>query len=241
MTAEEFSNEFDTLVSSYRRFKDFDDKEGLDSIEFDEYEKSVFLTKAQEELITAYYSGRNSNLYSFEKTEEIRRYLSSLIRTVELDPVENTQNYTLISPKAQVFCLPDDVWFITYESATLGANDDSCISGKSVDVVPVMQDYFHRIKRNPFRGPNDRRALRLDIEGKEVELVSNYAISKYLVRYIVKPAPIVLTKLNGISIDGISSVQTCELEESLHRPILDLAVRLALQSKGINLEKDKNN
>lgn len=241
MTTEEFSNEFDTLVSSYRRFKDFDNKELLDSIEFDEYEKSVFLTKAQEELITSYYSGRNSNLHSFENTEEIRRYLSSLVRTAEIEPTEDTSNYIKIDKDAQVFPLPSDVWFITYESAILGDNEDSCLSGKTIDVVPVMQDYFHRVKRNPFRGPSKRRALRLDIESKEVELVSNYPISKYLVRYIVKPAPIVLTKLNGISIDGISSAQTCELEESLHRPILDLAVRLALQSKGINLEKDKNN
>jgi len=44
MTNQEFSNEFDTLVNSYRRFKDFDDREILDSIEFNEYEKSVFLT-----------------------------------------------------------------------------------------------------------------------------------------------------------------------------------------------------
>jgi hypothetical protein len=46
MTIEEFSENFDTLVSSYRRFKAFDGKEILDSIEFNEYEKSVFLTKA---------------------------------------------------------------------------------------------------------------------------------------------------------------------------------------------------
>ena len=186
MTTEEFSNEFDTLVSSYRRFKDFDAKEGLDSIEFNEYEKSVFLTRAQEELITSYYSGRNSNLYSFEKTEEIRRYLSSLIRTAELTPIENTQNYVLISPDAQVFSLPDDVWFITYESATLGSSDNTCLSGKNVEVVPVMQDYFHRVKKNPFRGPSERRALRLDIEGKEVELVSKYTISKYLIRLCIR-------------------------------------------------------
>ena len=237
MTAEEFSNEFDTLVSSYRRFKGFDTQEELGSLEFDEYEKSVFLTRAQEELITSYYSGRNSNLYSFEKTEEIRRYLSSLVRTAELTPITNTQNYTLISPDAQVFSLPEDVWFITYESAKLGESEDSCLSGKMLDVIPVMQDYFHRVNRNPFRGSNERRALRLDIEGKEVEIVSKYTISTYLIRYIVKPQPIVLTPLDEISIDGVSETQTCELDESLHRPILELAVRLALQSKGINLEK----
>jgi hypothetical protein len=48
MTTGEFSNEFDTLVSSYRRFRDFDHHEPIDTIEFDEYEKSFFLTEAQE-------------------------------------------------------------------------------------------------------------------------------------------------------------------------------------------------
>ncbi len=238
MTTEEFSNEFDTLVSSYRRFKDFDNKEALDSLEFDEYEKSVFLTKAQEELITSYYSGRNSNAESFENTEEIRRYLSSLIKTAEISPA-SSQSYKKLTSHSQIFDLPDDVWFITYESASLGANSNTCLNGKVLDVVPVRQDYFHRVKRNPFRGPTDRRALRLDIEGKRVELVSDYTINKYLIRYIVKPAPIVLTNLTDLSINGVSTAQTCELEESLHRTILELAVRMALQSKGINLENNK--
>ena len=238
MTTEEFSNEFDTLVSSYRRFKDFDNKEGLDSLEFDEYEKSVFLTKAQEELIISYYSGRNSNAESFENTEEVRRYLSSLIKTAEVSPA-SSQNYKKLTSKSQIFDLPSDVWFITYESASLGANSDACLNGKVLDVVPVRQDYFHRVNRNPFRGPNDRRVLRLDIEGKRVELVSDYTINKYLVRYIVKPSPIVLVPLRDLSIDGVSTAQTCALEESLHKKVLELAVRLALQSKGINLENNK--
>ena len=239
MTTEEFSNEFDTLVSSYRRFKDFDDRELLDSLEFDEYEKSVFLTKAQEELITSYYSGRNSTLDSFEKTEEVRRYLSSLVRTAEVSPSNNQGNYKQLVSNSQVFDLPSDVWFITYESAKLGTNSDACLSGKIMDVIPVTQDYFHRVRRNPFRGPNTRRVLRLDIQSKKVELVSKYTINKYLVRYITKPSPIVLTPLTGISIDGVSIEQTCSLEASLHRPILELAVRMALQSKGINLENNK--
>ena len=48
MGIEDFSNGFDTLVNSYRRFRDFDSMEASDTIEFDEYEKSLFLTKAQE-------------------------------------------------------------------------------------------------------------------------------------------------------------------------------------------------
>ena len=48
MTNEEFSNEFDSLISSNSIIKPF----GIDStlLEFDEYEKSVFLTKAQESI-----------------------------------------------------------------------------------------------------------------------------------------------------------------------------------------------
>ena len=79
------------------------------------------------------------------------------------------------------------------------------------------------------------------IEEKRVELVSDYTINKYLIRYIVKPAPIVLIDLEDVSIDGVNTAQTCSLVESLHKPILELAVRLALQSKGINLENNKNN
>ena len=183
MTTEEFSNEFDTLVSSYKRFKDFDAKEVLDSIEFDEYEKSVFLTKAQEELITSYYDGRNSNLFSFEKTEEVRRYLSSLVRTSELSPTSDS-SYKKLDTNSQIFTLPDSVWFITYEAGTFGSNSDECISGKTVEVIPVTQDYFHRVRKNPFRGPSKRRALRLDLENKKVEIVSKYTLSKYLVRYM---------------------------------------------------------
>ena len=86
---------FDTLVSSYRRFKDFDNKEILDSIEFNEYEKSYFLTKAQDELVIALYNGRNVSGESFESTEELRRYLSNLVKEARLQPITNTSGLVI--------------------------------------------------------------------------------------------------------------------------------------------------
>ena len=80
MTLEEFSNEFDILVQSYSKQLPFGETYNFS---FTEYEKSVFLTKAQEELVIELYNGKNPNRDSFEKTEEIRRYLSSLINTFE--------------------------------------------------------------------------------------------------------------------------------------------------------------
>ena len=79
MTSEEFSNEFDTLLNSYSNVEAFG--ETPSTIEVDEYEKSVFLTKAQEEIVIDMYNGKNPFKDSFEKTEEIRRYLSNLIKT----------------------------------------------------------------------------------------------------------------------------------------------------------------
>ena len=66
MTNEEFSNEFDNLVNSNSIIKPF----GVDStpLEFDEYEKSVFLTKAQEEIVEGLYTGKILG-DSFEESE----------------------------------------------------------------------------------------------------------------------------------------------------------------------------
>jgi hypothetical protein len=68
MTVQEFSDEFDVLASSYRRFKALDQMEQLDSLDFNEYEKSIYLTKAQEEIIKDLYSGKYSG-DSFESSE----------------------------------------------------------------------------------------------------------------------------------------------------------------------------
>ena len=78
MTTEEFSNEFDTILQSYSVQNEFGQQ---NPIAFDEYEKSVFLTKAQEQIIITLYNGKNSSNESLEKTEELRRYLSNLIKT----------------------------------------------------------------------------------------------------------------------------------------------------------------
>ena len=92
MTVTEFSNEFDVLIDSYRRFKDFDNKENLDSLDFNEYEKSIFLTRAQEDIVTSFYNGLNYTQESFENSEEIRRYLDVLVKTVKTSTL--TINFT---------------------------------------------------------------------------------------------------------------------------------------------------
>ena len=238
MEREEFSNGFDVLVNSYKRFKDFDKQEILDSIEFNEYEKSLFLTKAQEELVTSLYNGKNPYEDSFESTEEIRRYLSNLIAEKYLKPITNTSGTPLgITSTSTFFTLPEDLWFITLESVI--TSNSKCRNEVYIKVYPTKQDEYLSIKDNPFRGANDRRALRLDLSEGNVEIICKYMIDAYYVRYIKKVPPIILEDLpNELTIEGKNKASDCILHEALHQKILERAVQIALQSKGYNLEKE---
>lgn len=229
MNCEEFSNEFDTLLNSYSTVPPYGDENKLD-ITLDEYEKSVFLTKAQEEIVVESYTGKNQFGESFERTEEIRRYLSGLVKTVVLS--EKLTDHVGLSKTSMFFKLPDDVWFITYESATLKDERLGCLDGEEATIVPVTQDEYYRIAKNPFRGPSKGRAVRLDIGNMVLEVISDYNIDKYLVRYLSRPKPIVLEDLNNdISVNGIKVRTECELNPVIHRAILERAVRLAIISK----------
>ena len=228
MTNEEFSNQFDIILDSYRRFKDFDNKELGDSLDFNEYEKSVFLTEAEKDVILSYYSGDTTHLDTFEKTEEIRRYLNVLVETKVIK--DKVSEKTGLSSKSTFFSLPADLMFITYEQVVL-SSDSKCLDDKTVVVVPVEQDDYWYMSQNPFKGVNENRAFRLDVATDTVEIIAKDSIAKYLVRYIRKPKPIILTNLGDLSIEGESKVTACELPEVLHQEILNTAVKLAVSSK----------
>lgn len=227
MTTKEFSDGFDTLLDSYSASPEFGSTAPL---AFDEYEKSVFLTNAQEEIIIEIYTGKNQYGDSLERTEEIRRYLSNLVKTFETS--NKLTGHLGLSKSSMFFQIPEDVWFITYESAVLKDSRLGCLDGEEASITPVAQDDFYRVYRNPFRGPGRGRALRLDINDGIVEIVSDYNIDKYLVRYLSRPTPIILVNLpSGLSINGVSTITECELNPVIHRAILERAVRLAIISR----------
>lgn len=223
MTNEEFSNEFDTLVNSNSASLPL-----LTPLGFDEYEKSVFLTKAQESVVISLYKGTLTG-DSFEKTEELRRYLDSLVKTYSTS--EQVVGNVLTS-NSYLFKLPKDTWFITYEAVESKDKRLGCAKGSTMEVVPVSQDELYKTNRNPFRMPNERRVLRLDASGNTVELISVYSIDKYWIRYLSKPDPIILIDLpEGITINGESKATECKLNPAIHRVILEMAVSLALKSR----------
>ncbi len=224
MTTEEFSNEFDTLINSYSI---------SELLSFDEYEKSVYLTKAQEEIVEGLYTGKVLG-NSFEETEQLRRYLADLVKT-EILPCEKAPKG--LSGNSVFAVLPNDLWFITYEAVTL-SDDTPCIDGKEIQVTPVTQDEYHRIKGNPFRRQNSRRALRLDAGNSMVELISDKDIRSYLVRYMSRPEPIILLDLpEELSINNVNVRTECKLNPGIHRMILEVAVNMAIKSRVPNTGK----
>ena len=239
MTVTEFSNEFDVLIDSYRRFKDFDNKENLDSLDFNEYEKSIFLTRAQEDIVTSFYNGLNYTQESFENSEEIRRYLDALVKTVKTSTFITNPNSTLsVNSVLATLPLNTDVWYIVYESVDLEDSNLKCNSIYGVSVIPTKHDSLQRILKNPFKRPNERRVLRLDLTGNVVELISKYTISNYTLRYISKPEPIILTNLpNNLTINDVGTKNECKLNPVIHRMILEKAVQFALVSKLGNNQK----
>jgi hypothetical protein len=227
MTTKEFSNEFDIHYNSIAS----NQAPGLDL-----YEKSVFLSKAQLELVKTHFTMGNKYKKGFEQSTKRRIDLTNLIKSyVATLPLELTNK---LHSNSVLFKIPNDTMFIINESAKLLSND-SCINGNVVNIVPKTYDEYNVQINNPFKRPDKSVVWRLDIgsisEGlKNVELItSEKGISEYKLRYLKYPSPIILTNLNaefpdeGLSIDNKTTEQTCKLDESFHREILDRAVELA--------------
>ena len=214
MTSQEVSLEFDILYNNIASNM----APGIDA-----YEKSVFLTKAQEQIVTAIYDG------SFEGSEKLRECINPLVETKTCE--EDTSNEAKIGVEkdSRFFLLPEDAWYIVYEFITL-TSTNPCDSGRQVAVKPVKVDEYHRIRRNPFRRARKDEVLRLNTEGK-LEIVSTYSTYDYSIRYLRRPNPIIInTEEEDLKINGISTNQDldCELLDAIHITIVETAVNLAI-------------
>lgn len=205
----------------------------------EEYEKSVFLTDAQDSIVVALYKGQLGK--GFEVTEELKDYLDTLVKQVTVTNPAPSSFPRMLSDKyhSVVFETPGDLLFRTWEACTI---NPGC-GNVTAEVIPVTQDDFWRTIRNPFRRPNNRRVLRLSYstntsggdsgydrtQYSELVYAGSNGPSSYTVRYLAYPDPIILGGCSetGLKIRGQWTPQTCKLPESIHSLILAEAVRLA--------------
>lgn len=234
MNVTEFSQRWDLLYNNIAS----NSAPGLD-----EYEKSVFLTQAQQSVVLSLYSNASDG---FEASEIVRKYLSRLVKTADLSYATGTTPDGIHNEKSLLFKLPEDLMFIVYECVVLDTSDCDDI----VDVVPVKHDEYMRIRNNPFRGVTDKRFLRLDVgyvpdnwasvtsEPKPEsyselvmtdKMAGEFGNSVYRVRYIRKPNPIILDNFGSDTIEGKTGPMECELPETLHDLILKTAISNAYE------------
>lgn len=89
MTNQEFSDTFTTLLNSNSEVAQFGDQDAPRDINLTEYEKSVFLSLAEEDILKSYFN-RNLNPHDqgFDDTERRQIEYSSLVKVVDLKPLE---------------------------------------------------------------------------------------------------------------------------------------------------------
>lgn len=225
MTTTEFSTQFDIL---------YDNIASKSAPGFNNYEKSVMLTMAQEELIKEAYGPYNMVQKAFESSEQRRRQLNNLVKSHSVSTTLSI-NYGL-SPNSKFFSIPNDTFYIIFESIIV-SSEDPCVNGTTLEVKPITHDEYNINKKSPFRKPNKKRAWRLDSEGDSVEIISAYTPEVYKMRYIKKPQPIILSNFEsdpelmgmGLTINDKNTITECELNSEIHINILKRAVELAIR------------
>jgi hypothetical protein len=227
MTTSEIRNEFQIHYNAIAT---------MSAPNIDDYELSVYLTKAQLELVKNNYNP-DGNKYreGFENSEKRRVDLKELVKDYKSTQI--VASTSKIHSDSKFFKIPNDVFLIVYENAKISTTD--CYDKNILNVVVKTHDEFAIQISNPFKKPDSSTVWRMDIakigSDRVVELVSPYIISEYHLRYIMYPPPIILSNLattfpgEGLSVDGVTAMQTCILSEEFQREIIDRAVQLALR------------
>ena len=252
MTTQEFSNAFDTLLNSYQSQGMFGEQASKGEIVLDEYEKSVLLTQAQDILLKEYFEGGGFD-------SSIRRQIdfSHLISVAELT-VEGTPpiGFVPYDERSLIFKTPSTlVSSGIYKSNVLYVLNEKLIIGNSspkiLVVVPINYREYDRQMSKAYTQPLKKQAWRLyqDADNSAGGTSALYSeiiapegavgglTTKYKMRYIKRPKPIILVDLTfansaSLQIEGISTVSECELNPIVHMDILNKAVELAYSTRG---------
>ena len=229
MTASEFSQEFDILYNNIAS----NQAPGLT-----EYEKSVFLTKAQDEIIKNYFTSKpNGNKYQEGIEDSAKRYSDfSCLITVKSIQVQAHSDETSIDARGQICTLPEDLMISLNERFKVGETE--------YQVIPLTLAEYQRLMSRPSGDPLKRQVWKLmgnSATGNgSIEIIPHWKDSrtnsnKLIIRYVRKPYPIILEDLaaQGLTINGKSNTynngigEACELAKELHPEILQRAVELA--------------
>ena len=230
MTTQEFSNMFDTLLNSYSTEATFGEATSKADIVLDEYEKQVLLTQAQDFIVKSYFD-RTLN-YQGQGFDDSSRRQIDFSTLIKVSTANKTKGGTPFDSRGKLYTMPERVLLILNEKVT--------INGKDYVVVPINYKEYDRQMSKAFTQPLKKQCWRLFQNNSDTDLLAEIIpykgseITKYTVRYIERPTPIVLTDISadGLDIDGVSTVTECILNPILHMDILNKAIELAITTRG---------
>ena len=227
MTLQEFNTNFDLLYNNIAS----NQAPGLD-----EYEKSVFLTNAQLELVKNYFNPKG-NKYQEGFDQSPKRQLDfSTITDLMVYNIKDAlpNNVMRFNEDSIVFPYNDNFLFIIQELATV--IDSVTRTDKNVNIRSITNVEYMMAMNKPYKYPFKHEGWRIihNTDDRKLELLLSYGdrLKSYKIRYIKRPTPIILTDLSslGLTIDGISDPTDCILDEAMHAEIVQRAVELAKMS-----------
>ena len=181
MTANEFSQEFDILYNNIAS----NQAPGLT-----EYEKSVFLTKAQDEIIKNYFTDKpNGNKYQEGIEDSAKRYSDfSCLITVKSIQAQAHSDETSIDARGQICTLPEDLMISLNERFKVGETE--------YQVIPLTLAEYQKLMSRPSGDPLKRQVWKLmgnSATGNgSIEIISHWKDSrtnsnKLIIRYVRSP------------------------------------------------------
>lgn len=227
MTSEEFSNQFDLLFNNITS----NQAPGIS-----EYEKCVFLTKAQDEVVKNYFNPKSNKLQEgFDGNQKRQVDFSTITKLYDLD--ETAQFTTArfdLHLNSKNITLPNDLWMAVNERVMVSRGSKA----EQLTVVPISYEQYDTLMSKPFKRPLNYQAWRIMVNtgSNTADLIVGPSdeITGYKLRYIKKPKPIIIADLDGLTVDGyehgtsgVNKTDGCELDSILHEEILQRAVELA--------------
>lgn len=226
MISEEFEERFDVLFNNITS----NQAPGLNT-----YEKSVFLTKGQDEVLKNYFTAnsKGNNLgQGFDDSQKRQIDFSMLTTSTMVHDVNSPALFDTRSNSASI-TLPSGIMMIINEIVQVLRDN------KLTDLIvsPLRFDEYNRLMAKPFKRPVKNQAWRLinsdTVNKADLVVGPGDTIINYIVRYIRSPKPIIIGDLDGLTINGYTfgsgnkQAMGCELDPMLHEEILQRAVEIA--------------
>ena len=165
-TVKEWSDAFDVL---------FNEIMSNASASLDEYDKSILLTKAQEEVIKNYFNPKgNKYQEGFDNSAKRQADFATLIKVATL---AEFSDYAKFDIRSIAYKYPEDFFIAINEQFQVEATSESSTKTYPYTIRPISYDTYDRLMQKPYKYPTKSQVWRL-ITGEEAIVAEGYWIKR---------------------------------------------------------------